>query len=276
MRTLAIFLALLLAPAQAFGWNGTGHMVIGAIAEPRLNANAKQNIDRLLAMDAPAKSASFITASCWMDDIRTQNIRFFDRWHYHNRAHSPDNTPVPPEPHADNVAWAINESTGVLRSRSAPDAEKARALRFLLHTVQDAHQPLHCGSRYTKDLPEGDRGGNGFRLSGVGRYRNLHAYWDSALGLFPSVERPLPPGEEPIRGLARTIAAAYPPESVPEYKEKDTGKWIEEGYRLLTTVVYPPASTPDEAYIARGRETAKKRVAVAGYRLADLLNRIWP
>ncbi len=280
MRTLTVFFLaalVLLAPSQAFGWNSTGHMVIGAIAEPRLNPTARQNVRKLLAINAVKKSDTFITAGVWMDDIRAQDIHFYDRWHYHNRAHSPDGTPVPKEAHTDNVAWAIKESTGVLQSKDAPNVEKARALRFLLHTVQDVHQPLHCGSRYTKNLPSGDRGGNDFPLSGAGRYKNLHAYWDAGLGLFEaSVERPLPPGEQPIRAIARAITAAYPPDRVPERAEKDVDKWVDEGYRLLTTFCYPPTATPSEAYTAQGREIAKKRAALAGYRLADLLNRIWP
>jgi len=273
----AAALLLLLPPRPAFVWNATGHMVIGAIAEPRLNPVARANVERLLKINASPKSATFITAGVWMDDVRAQGVGYFDRWHYHNRAHSPDGTPFPKEPHADNVAWAINESVTMLGDKYVPNFEKARALRILLHTVQDIHQPLHAGSRYTAVLPEGDRGGNGFRLSRVGKAKNLHAYWDSAIGLFAeNLDRPLPPTSEPVVTLARSVVAAYPPEKLPERAELNPEKWLDEGYQLLTTVVYPTSATPDEAYVVRSREIARRRVALAGYRLAALLNTIWP
>jgi hypothetical protein len=212
-----------------------------------------------------------------MDDARAQGIGYFDRWHYHNRGHSPDNTPFPKEPHADNVAWAITESMDVLKSKYTPASEQARALRILLHTVQDIHQPLHVGSRYTRTHTDGDRGGNDFRLTGVGRTRSLHAFWDNGAGVFAvSFERPLPSPPEPVLALAQNIASAYPPESFPERGEQNVEKWLDEGYQLLTTVCYPTSPTPDEAFITRAREISKRRAALAGYRLADLLNGVWP
>jgi hypothetical protein len=264
-----------LRPARA--WNAVGHMVIGAIAEPRLNPAARANVARLLKINATAKTRTFAEAGCWLDDVRAQGIVYFDRWHYHNRAFSPDNTPFPAAPHEDNVAWAIETSVKALQSKYASPVEQARALRILIHTVEDIHQPLHCGSRYTRDRPDGDRGGNEFRLSGRGKIRNLHAFWDGGAGLFAApVARPLPANGEPITTIAQSIAATYPAGTLPEQTDLSTQKWLDEGAALLSRVVYPASPTLDEAYVVRARETAKKRVALAGYRLAALLNTIWP
>ena len=266
---------LAIRPARA--WNSVGHMVIGKIAEERLNPAARANVARLLKINGTAKTRTFAEAGCWLDDVRGQGVGYFDRWHYHNRAFSPDNTPFPKAPHEDNVAWAIETSVKALQSKYASPVEQARALRILIHTVEDIHQPLHCGSRYTRDRPDGDRGGNSFRLSGVGKSKNLHAFWDGGAGLFAaSVERPLPPGGEPITTIARSVVAAFPAGTLPEQTEMSTEKWLDEGAALLTSVVYPTSATPDEVYVVRAREIAKKRVALAGYRLAALLNTIWP
>ena len=54
--------------------------------------------------------------------------------------------------------------------------------RALIHFVGDIHQPLHCVSRYTKKHPNGDRGGNDFKLQ-HGQYRNLHLLWDAIVTL---------------------------------------------------------------------------------------------
>lgn len=263
-------------PKRAFAWNASGHMTIGTIAEARLNANARQVVTRLLAEVRDPRSADFTTAGVWMDDIRADGVRLYDRWHYHNRAHSPDGTPTPAAPHPDNVAWAIEQNLLVLKSAKTSDAEKARALRFLLHTVQDIHNPLHCGSRYTKDNPDGDSGGNQFALEKSGSYRNLHAFWDAALGTFPAAERPLAKNNALARKLAQELTTRYPASSLPESALLDPHKWVDEGYGYLTTVVYPNSATPDPDYLSRCRPIAERRAALAGYRLANLLNALWP
>src|SRR5262249_22985529 len=54
-------------------------------------------------------------------------------------------------------------------------ARRRTALRFLVHLVQDVHQPMHVADR-------NDRGGNSVQLR-FGRYENtnLHQVWDSGL-----------------------------------------------------------------------------------------------
>ena len=56
-------------------------------------------------------------------------------------------------------------------------------LRLLIHYIGDIHQPLHASSRYTKDFPKGDEGGNGYMISvnGAQEITNLHALWDSII-----------------------------------------------------------------------------------------------
>lgn len=57
-------------------------------------------------------------------------------------------------------------------------------LRLLIHYVGDIHQPLHAVSRYAKDFPTGDRGGNSFKITSKDGISNLHALWDSAVYLY--------------------------------------------------------------------------------------------
>ena len=56
-------------------------------------------------------------------------------------------------------------------------------LRLLIHYIGDIHQPLHASSRYTKDYPEGDEGGNAFKVhvNASEQITNLHALWDSVV-----------------------------------------------------------------------------------------------
>jgi hypothetical protein len=55
------------------------------------------------------------------------------------------------------------------------------ALRLLIHLVGDMHQPLHCMSRIDDQYPQGDKGGNAFKLPNHYSADNLHSVWDSVI-----------------------------------------------------------------------------------------------
>lgn len=55
----------------------------------------------------------------------------------------------------------------------------------------------------------------------------------------------------------------------------DFDQWREESYQLGCTVAYQGIKTgeaPSASYIAKGQEVARKRITLAGYRLAKLLD----
>ncbi len=68
-----------------------------------------------------------------------------------------------------------------------PTFHKSMMLRFFVHLVGDMHQPLHVTTRATTDRPEGDKGGNLFKLNY--KINNLHSLWDQAMGMIPQVNR---------------------------------------------------------------------------------------
>lgn len=273
---LAVLLALSAAPPSRAWW-GTGHMVVAQIAYDRLNPAARAEVDRLIAIDALTESNTFVTAAAWADDIKLLDIHLYDEWHYLDIPFSPDNTTLPPVEKAGNVQWAIDQCVRTLRSHKAPDVEKARALRFLIHFVGDAHQPLHCTTRVTAAHPAGDRGGNDYLVSG-GRLRNLHMVWDSAVGLFEDVKRPLDEeATKTIRRFADRAVTANPPASFANLSVMDSRKWIEEGTALAQSVVYttPEGQALSDEYKKKTQDTSLRQIALAGYRLATLLNDIY-
>jgi hypothetical protein len=279
LRTkFAIALTLIMVIARpAAAWWGTGHIVVAQIAYDRLEPRAKAEVDRLIAIDAPPDSNTFITAAAWADDLKLVDVHFYDEWHYLDIPFSPDNTPLPTVEKLGNVLWAIEQCVRTLRSAKSPDVEKARALRFLLHFIGDAHQPLHCTTRVTAAHPTGDRGGNDYLLS-AGRLRNLHMYWDSAAGLFEDVKRPMDAdAEKTIRGFADRAVSANAPASFPNLHELSPRKWVEEGSALAQSVVYTTSEgmAPSEDYKKKTQDTAFRQVALAGYRMAELLNSIY-
>ena len=169
--------------------------------------------------------------------------------------------------------------------RRRPDADRAEALRFLVHFVGDVHQPLHATARDSVAHPEGDRGGNDFDIlspplfRGVPRLpKNLHALWDAGVGLFRYDATPLTAEtRRQIAVQAETLTAALPrPMFWRELRRERPDEWAKESFEGAKRVAYrlPENSMPTDAYLRDAQALAARRVVLAGYRLADLINRL--
>lgn len=143
----------------------------------------------------------------------------------------------------------------------------------------DIHQPLHCIQLYSNEFPNGDLAGHRFRLSGS-PYRSPHTLLDAALGFAgESMQRPLNDYDnKKICALAKQVTRLYPPKSLPERLNMDMFAWSAESYQLAIDVAYAdisPNEDPPEAYLKRGTEVALRQIALAGYRLANLLRDLY-
>ncbi len=276
LRLLALAAALSIGTvAQA--WNATGHMVIAAIAQSGLTPKAKAEADRLLKIGADLPgSDDFVTVGPWADEYRSQH-RETGPWHYKDLYFRADGKPAANKPDEINAVSKIREFTAILGDKSKPDADRAFALRILIHLVGDIHQPLHASSEESDARPMGDRGGNSFVIlppDGSERGpKNLHALWDGGAGLFPS--HPREEAKADAEAQAKELIASIPRSSLPKVGETDSDKWTEEGLELAKSTVYSTAEgqTPSADYIKKAKDVAAHRAALAGYRLADLLNK---
>jgi hypothetical protein len=282
----------LLAPA----WNPAGHRTVARIAWDHMNYHARARAVALL-LHGPARAnlaslrpatgtsaerdrAMFVNAATWPDLIRNQSMS----WHVYNRPtwHYADFywDLVNGQPHALAGPEPVNagERIAALRAQladsSVADTTKAVALAWLLHLVGDIHQPLHCSSRVTaaEPLPRGDRGGNEFALDGT---RNLHAYWDDIL----DEGVPHQPGEDSLAYAARNahrIQQAHPKTALGSAAvSPDVPAWERDCLRLAQTVVYDSlmrGTAPSAGYLAEALRVSEAQMALAGYRLAALLN----
>jgi hypothetical protein len=275
-RSLALPVLFLSASAQS--WHDTGHMVVADIAGRSLTGKARQEIDRLLQVGGSPKTNDLITAACWADDTKNGTSGL---WHYINYHFRPDGQPSENIPLAENVVWAIRKFSETIQNAKAPDAEKADALRYLLHFVGDIHQPLHNVARDSTAAPAGDRGGNDFKLLAPEGLRpaprNLHFLWDMGAGLFVSIERPLTPeSRSVIRQLASQAMGTHPPQSFKkELQKADPEEWAREGLDLALKKVYllEENKVPSAQYLQMCQTESRRLVALAGYRLGALLNR---
>lgn len=261
-----------------FAWNGTGHMLVAEVAYQQLDPSTAEQVDRLIKKVHPLydRVDSFTTAGPWADDIKGHSIKFLDSWHYIDTPFSDDGSPL--DQISDNpqhVVWIISKTTSLLRSKNANDAERAVALMFLIHTVGDVHQPLHNSTRVTAAYPEGDRGGNSFRLRG--RFRNLHSLWDSALGQMRYLRRPLSQTDKTwLESYAEKITHSYP--LTDAELASSAVEWSAEGFQISKNGLYQgikPQQEVPSAYFAKYQPVAEQQLAHAGQRLANVLNCVY-
>jgi hypothetical protein len=289
-------MGVLFAAQPTWGWGPGGHMIVAYIAYGRLNDRARGEVDKLIAIKiAPAavtgQSLDFVNASHWPDDLRTPpyNKDFASSFplHFVDYPFSTDGTtPSEDLTGENNIITALTHYVDVLKT-SAVDNERAQALRFVIHFVGDVQQPLHCATLVTHAHPAGDQGGNLFTIkvgNGRGSTKNekLHSYWDGGIGDFPKTGANFtPPPLSEIPPAAARMSAEFP-DSDPAWKDGGPTNfegWAKESLQLAQDVAYKgikPNQLPSAAYNQAALKTAHERVAWGGYRLAALLNSIWP
>jgi S1/P1 Nuclease len=114
------------------------------------------------------------------------------------------------------------------------------------------------------------------------RSTNLHSYWDSGVESFPKGGPNFaPPPLSQIPPAAASAMKANPP-NASGLKLNDPFNfpaWATESFSLAKDVAYKGMSNgiePNAAYKSKGQKVARQRAAWGGYRLAALLNSIWP
>jgi hypothetical protein len=278
-RHTLFWILVFIAPA-IFAWDSVGHRVISAIAYAHLTSEARQKIDEITAFSEPAYPAlsRFLYLSMLPDIWRKKDRGTSSSWHFINTPWTTDNTPSPPAT-VPNLVTVLKHSQSILQNPQSPTAEKYTALAYVIHLIEDAHQPLHCISRFSTLLPQGDKGGNLFPIR-TAHAKNLHAYWDqSARHMLPHAKK-YPLNNKQIVKLASRIQAAHPenmPEIIKRRGIKEGENWAAESYTLAHEKVYSITmyTAPSPAYKVMQQEIASMQMAIAGYRLADVLNRLF-
>ena len=310
-RWFALLLTLLLLAPSSYGWNGFGHMAVAYVAYQHLDPQTKAEADQLIRLNpmyatwkkqlpsglspSDQNTMLFMMAATWPDQIRNDhsyhseglengdrppatggdvNIGYTDKalhkyWHFVDTPFSPDGTPVGPAP-SPNAETQIKAFSQGLASNES-NKLKSYDLVWLMHLVGDVHQPLHNASRFSKDLPTGDAGGNLVAIAPPpckdDTYATeLHALWDGAIGTKPGPQAVI------------VVAHALPAQTV-DAGDQDVDVWVSESFKLAQTNVYvaPVGNgkgpfTIDQPYCDQMRAVAEQRVVQGGMRLANLLN----
>lgn len=307
MRSLTVAIvgvALLSLWRPAEAWNATGHRIVAAAAYDALTPATRARVDDLLRRHpdyeqfareaprdpAPRARATFLAASVWADQIRS-DPRFYDEdrrdarptrllpgfpdmgrhagWHYINLPFSQDGTPLrdPPTP---NAVTEIERLSRALAPPVSDPANPAYALVWLIHLVGDLHNPTHAAARFSKEYPRGDRGGNDVIVKPG---RNLHSFWD---GL---------PGPDPVSAPFVESVLEQLPRVQTQGPAIDPAGWARDGLDLARRQVYSfgpgsgSAAKPvnlSNRYQVDSKSLAREQLAKAGLRLARLLNQQLP
>lgn len=296
-------LLFLTAPVMAHAWDAAGHMLVGEIAWHNCTPKAREAVRELVATIDPHFNAGqtyhFVTVPCWMDDLRSLPREQYPwgKLHYVDGPKTADGSEfkIPEPPH---IISAIQDDLKKLRDAATTKEDRAKAVGMLMHWVGDIHQPLHAT---TWD----DQGGNGYMIMGVPftdmlpkMKSNLHTYWDKSFRFdgkdgkifemweSPKVEtRPKGPGESIIATKAAEYMKQFPKASLPELAEKGGAEaWAKESHVIGCTKGYPPGEHPrdievrklEPEFVHERQEIAARRITIAGYRLAEVLNELFP
>lgn len=306
-KALLSLLAALLVGDPAFAWDDSGHETVAQIAldtlqrDPATLQAVKAIVDRDPRKgDADHLRGDLVHDATWPDRIKHRGARDSNidpatqspkdpNWHFVDIPYGADERTIvsfltnsgkpvdPADDHSANVVTGIAFYRDQMKGGGLTDLQKADALAWLAHLVGDVHQPLHCMNvpvhaplpNYAPP-PDGDKGGNGFKIVTPNpRISDLHAYWDHQLDL---VGRPLTP--EQIQETAREIEKSIPMTSVQtELSDLNPADWARESYAFHQEVYTKVnlGETPSATYASRAQEIARRRLALAGYRLALLL-----
>ena len=269
MKRHLLAAAFLLLSNQAMAWSKQGHQLVGELAQAGLTPAAQAAVEDLLR-DEPVPTLAGV--STWADEIRAESRSAghalgerSSRWHYVNipRQAACDYVPARDCPDGKCVIAAIAAQRAILADPAQPRQARIEALKFLVHFVGDAHQPMHAGHPH-------DRGGNEYQLQyrGKASSRNegtqLHGVWDYWLLQSARLDN---------AAYVRKLQALPLPADLGLAGEHPGRDWTLESCRLIASQsLYPRGHKIGDAYLDRFRPLAEARVRLAGARLATLLN----
>lgn len=275
VSSFAAILIFTLTPfTSLFAWNALGHMVIANVAYQNLKPAVRQKVDNLTTYfqkEYPETNA-FVEISYWPDAIRSQKIESFTHWHYINYPFSFDGTRVKTEMDTDNAIWAFGNIKNVIKNERANVYERVRFLAFLVHITGDLHQPLHTIEFYSAAHPDGDKGGNLYYVRYQNQRTKLHKIWDEGMGNLND-DKTIGHAKE----VSNAIMALYPAKYFGDkVNDLNPNNWAKEGMTNAKDFIYtiPENQAVTPGYIDAGKKLAQQQLALAGYRLGNLLNQL--
>ncbi len=269
-KLTALFALLIFSSAQLLAWGPKGHQIVGDIARNHLTDTARQNITQLLGNDDLAAIAN------WADEVRKDRPESYG-WHFvdipkdaagfseERDCYQPDEKhPTTKYDHHNCVVDRISMFRQVVADRNATQQDRVEALKYLVHFVGDLHQPLHA-------IGEA-RGGNDIHVVEFGsrdcgpRPCNFHYEWDSGL-----LEHTGRSEHDYVTYLEQQITANHWQPLAAGTPED----WANQSQAVARKVWLNNGDAVDEAYYKANIGIVDRQLALAGLRLAGILNSIF-
>jgi hypothetical protein len=286
--------ALISGNTRAWAWGNEGHEIVATIAADNVNQNARARVAKILGVptETDAVAAAMAAAAIRPDTEFRDSHPETKPWHFIDICLQDTQTDVPARcPGQTCIVAKIDKYVTRLRTRKYDHFGVKGDLALLIHFVGDIHQPLHAATN-------ADRGGNCIKVNFQPPSRELHDTWDRVL--VQQVENELGTGN--VKATARKLEEKFG-------SEKDTFAWKPdstaavawESTEIARKDVYTALQIPQEACkpdltncnlapaeitnlsvnlspdeLKRESDIAARQLAKAGYRLASLLNSIWP
>jgi hypothetical protein len=276
MRVAAICVVSLVmvgaAQVSTNAWGPQGHRLVAAIAEGRLTPVARENVRWLL------DGASLADVASWADQQRDA-LRQTGPWHYVNipnaAAAYDRERDCPRQPGTaagsradrwrDCIVDRILYHEQQLADSALDRADRATALKFLVHFVGDVHQPFHAlaDQRGGNDTPVRFFGSADCGEGGRVLPCQLHLVWDSGLigRRRLSDQRYLAALEGVVQTRAKKPVGGTPAE------------WARESRDIARSALLRANADVGETYYSNHIGIVDERLAIAGLRLALVLNR---
>jgi hypothetical protein len=159
----------------------------------------------------------------------------------------------------DCIVAKIEEFSAILKDQRRSSEDRREAVMFLIHLVGDIHQPMHAigDARGGNDVPDVEFGNVicGFHPC------ELHSTWDSGLIRHTRLTE-----QQYVHRLEATITSDHLQTS------GDPKQWANESFRDAQAAWVDLDTDIDEDYFRRELPVLNERLALAGLRLAALLN----
>lgn len=306
---LAALAAVVMGVRPAYAWDDFGHRVVARIAWENMTPHARARAIEILrnaGMDTGLRGTHtghlttqqeielFVFAATWPDVVRStdDSVALRGEKYHHPYRHYVDTFwrqdtdfgPIMPANRRQD-GDLLRDAPRLQRWLTASSPQlQALGLAWMLHLVGDLHQPLHASGRITPRDPWGDAGGNDFKLDIANPQaepsaqfrRSLHGLWDGIVSETFQAPRPVAPLAA-VTNAATTIMQHHPRgEFTAQLGQRDWARWAEESVQIAQHDVYKAPLVRDQAapaaYKTAAYQAAEPRMALAGYRLADMLN----
>jgi len=252
VHRIMFFSLIMFCNLYAGAWGKTGHRAIAEIAYHQLDKNARKKIEKIL-------DDNYLPLySTYADDIRSDRESPLGKLPHYVNMDMEENYETAVKNENGDLVTVFNEMVATVKNPNASEEDKGVALKFIIHLVGDAHQPMHVG------LAE-DLGGNKVDVTWFGTKTNLHYLWDEDMIDYSHLS---------YTELAR-FAGEPASNELDKLLHTTVVDWIDETHEV-TKHIYDNLGDMNYgyAYYYQFSPVFLKQIQKAGFRLGNFLNQL--